>query len=225
MTELRVLRVFVGPDGRGGNPLGVVLDGAAVPDARRQAVAATLGFSETVVVDEAAAGRIRICSPGAELAFAGRPTVGTGWLLRELGLGGSVLRPAAGEVATWQDGDLSWIRAQPAWVHAMERVRLGSPTDVEALDGPPPGATGSYYAWAWIDEPAGVLRSRYFVPSLGIGEDEATGAAAVMMGGFLGRPLEIRQGMGSVLVVRPGPGGSVEVGGRVEPVETRELEA
>ena len=93
---------------------------------------------------------------------------------------------------------------------------------VEALDGPPPGSD-SYYAWAWIDEAAGILRSRYFVPSLGIGEDEATGAAAVVMGGALGRPLEIRQGVGSVLHVRPGPDGTVEVGGVVDDVETREL--
>jgi len=30
MTELHVLRVFIGPDGRGGNPLGVFLDGTRV---------------------------------------------------------------------------------------------------------------------------------------------------------------------------------------------------
>jgi predicted PhzF superfamily epimerase YddE/YHI9 len=222
MTELRVLRVFVGPDGRGGNPLGVVLDGAAVPAGRRQTVAAELGFSETVFVDDAASGAIRIFTPGAELAFAGHPTVGTGWLLRSLGVGGSVLRPPAGEVATWQEGGLSWIRARPAWIHAMTRTQLSSAAEVEALTGAPAGE-GSYYAWAWIDERAGLLRSRYFAGSFGIGEDEATGAAAVMMGGFLRRPLEIRQGVGSVLHVRPGPGGSVEVGGRVEPVEVREL--
>lgn len=222
MIELRVLRVFAGPDGRGGNPLGVVLDGAAVPAGRRQALAAELGFSETVFVDDAATGSIRIHTPGAELAFAGHPTVGTGWLLRSLGLGGSVLRPPAGEVATWQAGELSWIRARPAWIHPITRVRLSSPSAVDALEHAPAGE-GSYYAWAWIDEAAGVLRSRYFAGSYGIGEDEATGAAAVMMGGYLGRELEIRQGVGSVLHVRPGPDGCVEVGGRVEPVEVREL--
>jgi predicted PhzF superfamily epimerase YddE/YHI9 len=58
---------------------------------------------------------------------------------------------------------------------------------------------------------------------IGIGEDEATGAAAVMMGGLLGRPLEINQGVGSVLQVRPGPDGTVEVGGLVEIVGTREI--
>ena len=60
MTELHVLRVFVGPDGRGGNPLGVFLNGSAVPADRRPAVAAELGFSETVFVDDPKRGAIRI---------------------------------------------------------------------------------------------------------------------------------------------------------------------
>jgi predicted PhzF superfamily epimerase YddE/YHI9 len=224
VTLLRVLRVFVGQDGRGGNPLGVVLDGASVPVSRRQAVAAGLGFSETVFVDDAATGAMRIYTPAAELSFAGHPTVGTGWLMRELGLGGALLRPPAGEVPTWQDGALSWIRARPAWVHPIERVQHATPAAIDALAGPQ-GAGGSTYAWAWIDEAAGVLRARYFVPALGIGEDEATGAAAVVMGGVLQRPLTIHQGVGSVLHVRPGPDEMVEVGGRVGTIEARELDA
>lgn len=222
MTTLHVLRVFVGPDGRGGNPLGVVVDGAAVPEADRQPLAARLAFSETVFVDDAERGAIRIFTPASELAFAGHPTVGTGWLLRRLGHATHVLRPPAGEVATWHADDRSWIRARPEWVHAMTLDRLDSPAAVDALAGAPSDA-GSYYAWAWIDEPRGILRARYFVPHLGIAEDEATGAAAVVMGGRLGRPLEIRQGVGSVLEVRPGPDGTVEVGGVVEVVETRAL--
>lgn len=222
MTAVRVLRVFVGPDGRGGNPLGVVLDGARVPEDRRQAVAAELGYSETVFVDDTASGAIRIFTPASELAFAGHPTVGTGWLLRGLGTVGSLLRVPAGDVPTWQDGDLSWIRARPAWVHAITRAQLDAPEAVDALTGPPAGE-GSYYPWAWIDEAAGSIRARYFVPDYGIGEDEATGAAAVMMGGLLGGVLEIHQGVGSVLHVRPGPDGTVEVGGRVEAVGTREI--
>ena len=217
-----MLKVFTGPDDRGGNPLGVVLDGGRVEPGRRQAVAAELGYSETVFVDDADTGAIRIFTPAAELAFAGHPTVGTGWLLRSLGRAGSMLRVPAGDVATWQDGELSWIRARPAWIHPITRARLDSAAAVEALTGPPPGE-GSYYAWAWIDEAAGSIRSRYFVADLGIGEDEATGAAAVMMGGLLGRPLEIHQGVGSVLHVRPGADGTVEVGGRVEAIGTREI--
>jgi predicted PhzF superfamily epimerase YddE/YHI9 len=223
MTALYVLRVFVGPDGAGGNPLGVVVDGAAVPESRRQAVAARLGYSETVFVDDVATGRIRIFTPASELAFAGHPTVGTSWLLRSLGQDPGHLVVPAGVVRTWEEGGLGWIRARAAWVHEMERVEHASAAEVEALAGPPPGS-GSWYAWAWIDEAAGILRARYFVPHLGIGEDEATGAAAVVMGDALGRPLEIRQGVGSVLHVRPGPDGTVEVGGRVEPMGIRSLD-
>ncbi|MEA2622238.1 MAG: hypothetical protein QOH61_1148 [Chloroflexota bacterium] len=222
MTELHVLRVFVAPDGSHGNPLGVFLQGADIPQERRQDVARQLNFSETVFVDDMADGvaRIRIYTPGLELAFAGHPTVGTSWLLRETNRPAHRLITPAGNVANWQAGELAWIRARADWVHAMSMRQYEDPADVEALTGPPPPET-SFYAWAWIDEPNGVLRSRYFAGAVGIVEDEATGAAAVVMGEQLGRPLTIRQGVGSELHVRPGPDGTVEVGGRVRLDEVR----
>lgn len=56
MTQLHVLRVFVGADGRHGNPLGVFLDGLAVHLRDRQKVARERNFSETVFVDDVADG-------------------------------------------------------------------------------------------------------------------------------------------------------------------------
>ncbi len=221
MTELHVLRVFVGPDGRGGNPLGVFLDGHAIPDDRRQAVAADLGFSETVFVDDAAEGAIRIFTPGGELPFAGHPTVGTAWLFRETGAPATSLRPPAGEVPFRHDTERTWIRADPAWVHQFRREQLASPTAVDAFVGPALGEPG-IYVWAWLDETAGDVRARYFPTDFAIAEDEATGAAAVKMGAVLGRPITIQQGVGSEILVRPQPDGTIEVGGRVELVETRE---
>lgn len=221
MIELHVLRVFIGPDGRGGNPLGVFLDGAAIPPDRRQAVAAELGFSETVFVDDAAEGAIRIFTPGRELPFAGHPTVGTGWLFRETGAPATTLRPPAGNVPVRHDDERTWVRARPDWIHEFQREQLGSPAEVDAAVGPAIGEPG-IYVWAWDDEPAGVVRARYFATDFLIAEDEATGAAAVKMGEILGRPITIRQGVGSEILVRPQPDGSIEIGGRVEMVETRE---
>jgi len=221
VTELHVPPVFVGPDGRGGNPLGVFLDGARIAPDRRLAIARDLGFSETVFVDDPAEGAIRIFTPGRELPFAGHPSVGTAWLFRESGAPADVLRPPAGDVRFRYDDERTWIRADPSWVHDFEYRRLATPAAVDAFVGPKLGQPG-VYVWAWIDEPAGVVRARYFPTELLIVEDEATGAAAVRMGALLGRPLEIRQGVGSQILVRPQADGTIEIGGRVELVETRE---
>ncbi|MFI0219039.1 hypothetical protein [Streptomyces lydicus] len=71
MTDIEVLRVFCGPDGAAGNALGVVRDGAAVPgDAERAALAAQLGFSETVFLDDAARGTVDIVEDEATGAAA-----------------------------------------------------------------------------------------------------------------------------------------------------------
>ena len=212
--ELTVLRVFTGADGAGGNPLGVFLDGAAVPPRHRQRVATDLGFSETVFVDDAGSGRVRIFTPGIELPFAGHPLVGTAWLLREQGVPVAVLRPPAGEVPTWVEGERTWIRGRAEWAPAMELIGLSSPAQVDALEAAP-GNPDFAYCYAWIDEADGVVRARAFAPGAGIAEDEATGAAAVRLATALARPLVIRQGRGSELLARPGPAGSAEVGGRV----------
>ena len=73
-----------------GNPLAVVLDGSGLTDAQMQTFARWTQLSETTFVlpptPEGAAGgadyRVRIFTPGAELPFAGHPTLGTAhaWL-------------------------------------------------------------------------------------------------------------------------------------------------
>ncbi|MEV8021151.1 PhzF family phenazine biosynthesis protein [Streptomyces sp. NPDC086554] len=207
---LDVLRVFCGPDGRHGNELGVVRDGARVA-ARgdRQAVAAKLGFSETVFVDDPERGVIDIYTPTLRLPFAGHPCVGTSWLLDV-----PELVTPAGVVEARQDGEFSWIAARAEWAPPRTLRFYGSAGDVEALRVPPPGEW--VYAWAWEDEAAGRVRARAF-PGRddGIDEDEATGAAALLLTHQLGRALNITQGRGSQLLTAPGPGGLIEVGGRV----------
>ncbi len=72
----------------GGNPLAVVTDARGISDAQMQAIARELNLSETVFVLPPEAGgtrRVRIFTPGAELPFAGHPTVGTALLLIALG--------------------------------------------------------------------------------------------------------------------------------------------
>ncbi|KWT59794.1 phenazine biosynthesis protein PhzC/PhzF [Streptomyces albus subsp. albus] len=220
---LHVVRVFCGPDGRGGNPLGVIRDGAAVPDqAARRAFAAELGFSETVFIDDADSGRLDIHTPSVRLPFAGHPLVGTAWLLRHLGRPVDVLRPSAGAVPVEYDGeDVVWVRGRPEWSAGRRTQEYATPADVDALDGPPP-CEGPLYVWAWRDRAAGTVRARYF-PRRGDGivEDEATGAAALTLTHELGRALDIRQGTGSRIRTRPYPDGTIALGGSVRPVAPR----
>jgi predicted PhzF superfamily epimerase YddE/YHI9 len=218
-TTLHTLRVFLGPDGGGGNPLGVILDGAAVAPDRRQSVAADLGFSETVFVDDPATGALRIFTPTVELPLAGHPLVGTSWLLAHTGVAVDTLRPPAGDVPTWADGELTWIRARREWATLYDVAQLGSAADVDAFA--VPGGDAMVAVWAWEEEAAGRVRARVFPNGIGIEEDEATGAAALQLGGLIGRDIVIRQGEGSELHARPGGDGTVAVGGRVELVSER----
>jgi predicted PhzF superfamily epimerase YddE/YHI9 len=213
MPRVHLLRVFCDEGGHAGNPLAVFLDGSEIRAASRQAVAADLSLSETVFVDDAARGEIRIFTPAVELDFAGHPTVGTAWLLAEARSPVEALWPPAGEVAVRYEADMSFVAGRPEWGPPFELVQLGSPAEVDALAGPPDGHD-LIGAWAWIDEDAGTVRSRVFPVRLGIPEDEATGAAATRLGARLGRAIVIHQGRGSRILARPRGDGYVEIGGR-----------
>jgi predicted PhzF superfamily epimerase YddE/YHI9 len=221
VATLHVLRVFTSADGSFGNALGVFLDGGEVPQARRQAVAHELGFSETVFVDDVEAASCRIFTPGMELSFAGHPMVGTAWLLAQEVHPVASLRPPAGEIAVRRDGELTHVAARAEWSPPWKLIRLEQAADVMSFRDPAPEDGLLPYYWAWEDEAAGTVRSRCFSLE-DIGEDEATGSAAIMLCAELGRELTIHQGEGSLLYARPLGEGRAEVGGRVVLDEVRE---
>lgn len=211
--ELAVVRVFCGEDGGDGNELGVVMNGRAVVTDDRQALATHLGYSETVFVDDAREGRVRIFTPEVELPFAGHPVVGTGWLLRREGYEAERLLTPAGAVPLRHEDELTWATGEPDWCPPFELVELDDPRKVESAERPVAGWT---YLWAWSDRDAGQVRARCFVPEAGVPEDEATGSAALLLAAELDRDLSVEQGRGSVIEARPLGDGRVEIGGRVE---------
>ncbi|HET6831973.1 MAG TPA: PhzF family phenazine biosynthesis protein [Solirubrobacterales bacterium] len=211
-VEVRVLRVFCGADGGYGNPLGVVLDGAAVAAGDRQALARHLGYSETVFVDDAPSGRMEIYTPEVEYPFAGHPTVGTAWLLRREGFAVGELHPPAGEVPVRFDGDVTYVQGRVEWCPDFDLIELAGPAEIDEHPGI---EEGDIYIWAWIDERVGLIRARCFAPDAGIVEDEATGSSVLRLAAELGREIEVRQGEGSVIWARPLADGMVEIGGRV----------
>jgi predicted PhzF superfamily epimerase YddE/YHI9 len=216
--DVTVLRVFTDSEGNYGNPLGVV-DANAVGPADRQRIATQLGYSETIFVDPPGAGshtaHARIYTPSTELPFAGHPTVGASWWLRQRGTPINTLQVPAGIVTVAYDDGLTVVRARAQWAPEFAIHGLDSPEAVMEADPADYADDFHHYLWAWIDRAAGQLRSRMFAPELGVAEDEATGAAAVRITDVLSRDLTIVQGKGSVLHTWWSPEGWVRIAGRV----------
>ncbi|AWZ05266.1 hypothetical protein DRB96_11075 [Streptomyces sp. ICC1] len=142
---VHVLRVFTDEEGGFGNPLGVVLHAEGLDSDRRQRIAAELGYSETVFVDDLDRARLQIFTPAVEVPMAGHPLVGISWMLTEVtGRQPEVLRPVhASEVTTWRAADVTWIRARlsdaPPWEHIQS-------ADAAAVEGLPSPAAPEYDA-------------------------------------------------------------------------------
>jgi trans-2,3-dihydro-3-hydroxyanthranilate isomerase len=115
-----------------GNQLAVVLDADDLSTAAMQSIAREMNFSETSFVmsrEAADAGfAARIFTPTAELPFAGHPTLGTAWVIRnEIAPGAErvTLSLGVGAVPVRFDGDLAWLTAPP--------IRLGETYDHAAI--------------------------------------------------------------------------------------------
>lgn len=105
-----------------GNPLAVFPFAGGFSDATMQAIAREMNLSETAFVTESdnATRRVRFFTPTAELPLAGHPTIGTWWLLAELG---ALDLPRNGTVRVTQETG--------AGVLAVDiRLTDGAPTEV-----------------------------------------------------------------------------------------------
>jgi predicted PhzF superfamily epimerase YddE/YHI9 len=216
--DVTVLRVFTDPDGNFGNPLGVV-EASTVDPGDRQRIATELGYSETVFIDSPAPGTstagARIYTPATELPFAGHPTVGASWWLRHRGTPIHTLRVPAGVVQVAYEDGLTAVSARSEWAPEFAIYDLQSTEELFAADPNDYPDDIQNFLWTWTDRDQGVLRARMFAASLGVPEDEATGAAAVRITDYLSRDLTIVQGKGSVIHTRWSPEGWVRIAGRV----------
>ncbi|HPX35305.1 MAG TPA: PhzF family phenazine biosynthesis protein [Mycobacterium sp.] len=216
--DVTVLRVFTDADGNFGNPLGVV-DAATAPPADRQRIATELGYSETIFIDLPDPGsttaHARIFTPATEIPFAGHPTVGAAWWLRDRGTPVHTLQVPAGVVQIRYEDQLTGILARAEWAPEFVIHDVASPAELDAAEPGDYDDDAPHYLWTWLDRDAGRIRSRMFATNLGVPEDEATGSAAVRITDHLSRDLEITQGKGSQIHTAWKPDGWVLVSGRV----------
>ncbi|HEY1176363.1 MAG TPA: PhzF family phenazine biosynthesis protein, partial [Phytomonospora sp.] len=125
-----------------GNPLAVVFGAEGLPTEGLQAIAREFNLSETAfvlpVTEEGADYRVRIFTPGAELPFAGHPSVGTAVTLLRRGdvkAGKVVQECGAGLLElTVADGRATLTGARPSPLAALDAGPLLSAAGLAAED-------------------------------------------------------------------------------------------
>ncbi|MCV7342827.1 PhzF family phenazine biosynthesis protein [Mycolicibacterium rhodesiae] len=226
-VDVTVLRVFTDEGGEFGNPLGVV-DAATVPAGDRQRIATELEYSETIFIDlptdGASTAHARIFTPATELPFAGHPTVGAAWWLRDRGTPIHTLQVPAGIVGVTYGDDRTVIRVRAEWSPEFAIHDLDSVDEVLAADPDDYSDDAEHYLWAWMDRDGGHIRARMFAADLGVPEDEATGSAAARLTDYLSRDLTITQGKGSQIFTTWDAQGWVLIAGRVVSDGVRQLD-
>ena len=111
-----------------GNALAVFPDGHEIPNSLMRPIAREMNLSETAFVTRWSSDGydVRIFTPGAELPFAGHPTLGTAWVQHHLGRIGerTVQRSLAGDTPISIAIDTVWL----------ERVgNVGPDLDIDVL--------------------------------------------------------------------------------------------
>lgn len=151
----------------GGNPLAVFFDADDLSDANMQAIAKQMNLSEVVFVQtptvKSAVKKLRIFTPDYEMPFAGHPTIGAAWVLREkLKLADQFVLQTQSQLAelSYQNGVMQFsvpvgtvedapltkaecaemlglpvekIASQPSWCNTGAAQLLVQLTDVEAV--------------------------------------------------------------------------------------------
>ena len=114
----RILNVFTDGDNVfSGNPLCVFEDATGLSERDMQNLARQLNLSETTFITPGAAevsANVRIFTPGYEMPFAGHPTLGTAYVVRELSSATDavLLRMPAGDIPVRVDGDVWTLQAK-----------------------------------------------------------------------------------------------------------------
>jgi PhzF family phenazine biosynthesis protein len=149
MKELayRIVNVFARAGRLTGNPLCVFEEGSGLDDATMQALARQFNLSETTFIlpSAKATARVRIFTPSYEMPFAGHPTLGTAFVVRELqGAGDAVaLEMKAGIIPVNAKGNRWTLQAVQPTSRAVELTRA----ELEQILGLEAGDVAEWPLW------------------------------------------------------------------------------
>lgn len=224
-VAVSIFRVFVNKNNKFGNPVGIILDeNRQISTTHRQEIATNLNFSESVFINDSETGAVSLFNPKSEVDFSGYALIGTAHFINSiLDKHPDSLHCNAGRVRTWQEKDLTWIRANlkntPPWRHEQ----LPNASAIDKIPASQAKSKKHTMVWAWLNQNKGIIRARTFAPDWGIPEDEANGSGSMQLAISLGRDLEIHQGKGSIIYAKPVGKDFADVGGRVKAGPIKEI--
>jgi len=137
VLNYRILNVFTDGDNPfSGNPLCVFEDATGLSDKDMQDLARQLNLSETTFITPDSgevSANVRIFTPNYEMPFAGHPTLGTAYVVRELSSAGDTvrLRMPAGDIPVWAAGSVWTLQANAPTSFPVEAAR----SDLTAMIG------------------------------------------------------------------------------------------
>jgi len=149
LLNYRILNVFTDGDNPfSGNPLCVFEDAEGLSDNDMQALARQLNLSETTFITPGTVGvsaNVRIFTPSYEMPFAGHPTLGTAYVVRELSSAGDsvLLRMPAGDIPVRVADDMWTLQANAP---VSYRVDV-SHSDLTAMIGLPADRVAAEPLW------------------------------------------------------------------------------
>lgn len=126
-----------------GNQLAVVRHAADVSGDMMQLIARETNFAETTFIlsDAARDGGydVRIFTPASEVPFAGHPTLGTAWILRneilKTDVSCLILNLQVGQIPVTFDGDLVWMKQiQPVFGQTRTAAEVASALNLQEAD-------------------------------------------------------------------------------------------
>ena len=133
--RFRLVNVFAEDSWWSGNALAVIEDAGDLSDEEMQAIALQFNLSETTFVlpSATATARVRIFTPSFEMPFAGHPTLGTAYVVSQLGAGSDAvtLEMRAGTIAVEPEGD-SWTLCAK---RPMSRQADSTPAEIAEMLG------------------------------------------------------------------------------------------
>jgi predicted PhzF superfamily epimerase YddE/YHI9 len=217
IAKTHMLRVFVDESGNFGDSASVIIDeGRRISDPERQSIARKLNTGETIFVNDLATASISVMHPQGEIDFAGVGVLATAWLLAQLrGKPITKLQGRAGEITTWREDELTWVRANLATMPPWNFQQLVTAETVDAIDLEETKSIEHTMMWAWIDETKGLIRARTFASDWDIPEVEGNGSGSMVLAAQLDRSIVITHGEGSVIYTNPAPDNCADIGGRV----------